>query len=164
MVISVTTQTPQSTAPLIATELRYRLVSQIVKAHGVDPGQAHRIVTGAITFLMACAKNPDMALRPSKAVDIGWHQFILNTRDYAEFCQRVAGRFIHHQPDEFETPGQPAAVLAPTLNAIRVMGFEVDPTVWATGSGDCSQCHGGCTDCGQGPRHQNGDRERPVLV
>jgi hypothetical protein len=28
--------------------------------------------------------------------DPGWHTFVLHTRDYREFCRRVAGRFIDH--------------------------------------------------------------------
>lgn len=36
---------------------------------------------------------------PSDAVDQVWHQHILYTKDYNYFCQRYAGRFIHHSPD-----------------------------------------------------------------
>jgi SAM-dependent methyltransferase len=35
---------------------------------------------------------------PARRGRQGWHAFILHTDDYAEFCQRVAGRFIHHLP------------------------------------------------------------------
>ena len=31
-------------------------------------------------------------------IDDMWHIFILHTRDYAEFCHRYFGRFIHHEP------------------------------------------------------------------
>lgn len=112
-------------------------------------------MTGTVVFLKACADNPGQSLRPSRAVDIGWHEFILNTADYAAFCQHVAGRFIHHQPAEFASSVESAVTLAPTMAAIRAAGFEADPAVWVTASGDCSQCHAGCTDCGQRPQRQN---------
>lgn len=32
------------------------------------------------------------------AVDLMWHTFILFTHDYAEFCQRYCGTFVHHVP------------------------------------------------------------------
>jgi hypothetical protein len=32
-------------------------------------------------------------------VDRLWHVFLTFTRDYAAFCQAVAGRFIHHRPE-----------------------------------------------------------------
>ena len=35
---------------------------------------------------------------PSQAVDEVWHDFILNTRDYAKFCRGAFGRFMHHTP------------------------------------------------------------------
>jgi hypothetical protein len=33
--------------------------------------------------------------QPSKAVDAYWHAFILDTRSYAEWCERTLGRFLH---------------------------------------------------------------------
>jgi hypothetical protein len=35
---------------------------------------------------------------PSKAVDLAWHEFILFTRDYTEFCHQYFGCFVHHVP------------------------------------------------------------------
>lgn len=43
---------------------------------------------------------------PSQAVDEAWHEFILHTRSYQEFCAQVLGRFLHHVPAE--------AMLSPT--------------------------------------------------
>jgi len=37
---------------------------------------------------------------PSQIVDEAWHEFILCTREYTEFCQRAFGRFLHHTPAE----------------------------------------------------------------
>jgi hypothetical protein len=33
------------------------------------------------------------------AVDELWHTFVIFTRDYAAFCETVAGRFLHHVPE-----------------------------------------------------------------
>jgi hypothetical protein len=35
---------------------------------------------------------------PSQVVDDLWHEFILYTRDYEQFCKRAFGRFMHHTP------------------------------------------------------------------
>jgi hypothetical protein len=32
-------------------------------------------------------------------IDLMWHLFLLYTRDYADFCQKYFGEFLHHQPD-----------------------------------------------------------------
>ena len=41
-------------------------------------------------------------LSPSLLVDLAWHEFILFTRYYHEFCLTHYGRFIHHTPSENE--------------------------------------------------------------
>lgn len=38
----------------------------------------------------------------SKSVDFVWHQFILNTKEYAEFCETYFGKFLHHTPSSNE--------------------------------------------------------------
>ena len=35
---------------------------------------------------------------PSKAVDDLWHEFILFTKHYNDFCQQAFGHFLHHTP------------------------------------------------------------------
>ena len=35
---------------------------------------------------------------PSRHVDAAWHRHILFTREYQDFCTRIAGRMIHHRP------------------------------------------------------------------
>jgi len=35
---------------------------------------------------------------PSKVVDVSWHEFILHTKDYHEFCEQVFGYYFHHNP------------------------------------------------------------------
>lgn len=137
----------------VSAELRERLIGQLTREHGVDLIEADRIVTDTVSFLKVCAANTHKQFRPSRRVDIGWHQFILNTNDYAEFCDRMAGGFIHHVPDEFAGPTAEsdagAAMLAPTVDAITSAGLPFHPELWTTGTGKCSQCHAGCTTCGQ---------------
>ena len=37
---------------------------------------------------------------PSQVVDVAWHEFILFTRQYQQFCNKAIGRFLHHTPAE----------------------------------------------------------------
>ena len=47
-------------------------------------------------FLALEAGHP---VSPSRAVDLAWHQHLLDTRSYwQEFCPRVLGRPLHHTP------------------------------------------------------------------
>jgi hypothetical protein len=41
-----------------------------------------------------------MLAMPSQVVDVAWHEFILFTRNYRQFCLRAFGRFLHHTPTE----------------------------------------------------------------
>ncbi|MFJ5984785.1 glycine-rich domain-containing protein [Lentzea sp. NPDC092896] len=141
----------------IPTEVRHRLRLQLATEHSITVGEADRIVTDTISFLLVCAANPHEQFRPSRQVDLGWHQFILNTHDYAGFCDQVAGRFLHHVPDEFTAPVRRATAdaLGPTVEAIKTAGLPFHAELWLTGDGRCSQCHAGCTTCGQGGEDPN---------
>ncbi len=47
---------------------------------------------------LCLAAGSGRALTPSRAVDDAWHEFILCTRSYGEFCARHFGRMVHHHP------------------------------------------------------------------
>ena len=103
----------------------------------------------ALAFLATCAANPGASLGPSGTVDIGWHTFLMYTREYAEFCQRAAGRFIHHAPDDDPSILGTGGGLAATIEAMEAAGYRVDPVVWPTSAEcqqKCNQCHAGCYD------------------
>lgn len=48
-----------------------------------------------IAHLMSGNKFVSM---PSQIADELWHEFILHTREYHEFCKRAFGGFLHHTP------------------------------------------------------------------
>ena len=52
-----------------------------------------------IRFLSLVAHTKEI-LAPALLVDDAWHEFILFTRLYNNFCQEKFGRFIHHTPDD----------------------------------------------------------------
>nr|WP_206303054.1 hypothetical protein [Streptomyces sp. S10(2018)] len=118
---------------LVSDALFGRLTDRIAKEHpDISPDLAARIMDQALAFLGACAAER-RPLRPSGMVDVGWHAFILHTADYAEFCERIAGRFIHHEPDVSGQPPRDGTSLPATVQAIKAAGYEVDPQLWADG-------------------------------
>lgn len=91
--------------PLIPEQLFARLTARIGAEHPDLPdGMPARIMDQALAFLAACAVTTE-PIGPSPTVDIGWHTFILYTQEYADFCQKIAGRFIHHVPDDEQELG-----------------------------------------------------------
>ena len=43
---------------------------------------------------------------PSQVVDDLWHEFILYTKNYEQFCQKAFGRYMHHTPAAVLGAGQ----------------------------------------------------------
>jgi len=134
---------------LVSWDLFDRLVHRIVTDDKLERDMAERIIDQALAFLSACATNTGAALAPSELVDIGWHVFLLHTRDYAAFCDRIAGRFLHHVPTG---PDDPAAggesardTLLRTVAAIEAAGFVIDADLWPRSTAvTCTGCHNGC--------------------
>jgi hypothetical protein len=136
---------------LIPSELHRRLVRRIVVDEKISEDLANRIMDQTLAFLGTCAREHAEPMAPSELVDIGWHTFILHTREYAAFCQGVAGRFLHHVPTEdsdANAPGERAcATLVRTVAAIDAAGFAVDTALWPKANTlACTGCHNGCHD------------------
>lgn len=49
-------------------------------------------------FFLAYLKSGKYISMPSQVVDDLWHEFILYTRHYEQFCRRAFGGFLHHTP------------------------------------------------------------------
>jgi hypothetical protein len=153
--VTITLEHPVGTTDpltLVEPEVAARLVRRITADHpDIDTAIARRIVGQAAAFIAASGQQPGQSLVPSQLVDYGWHAFILHTVDYAAFCQRVVGRFVHHVPtdEDEQMPGGLQAARERTLTAIRTAGYTVDEDLWGDAA-DCNQCHAGCHDSPKG--------------
>ena len=60
-------------------------------------------------FLILKIENPDVGMSPTKSMDEVWHFHILDTKKYAEDCDRMFGTFLHHTPGygPHDSPGRP---------------------------------------------------------
>lgn len=135
---------------LVSEDLFARLVNRISKEHDMSREFAARIMDQALAFLRACGEDRRTSLSPSELVDIGWHTFILYTREYAEFCNRVAGGFIHHLPnDDGEGLGDLREEMARTTKAIGSLGFAVDSDMWLAFKVKCNSGDDGCRSSGE---------------
>jgi hypothetical protein len=65
----------------------------------LDP-KDYQLVTRALRkyFLAHLHSGRKYVSMPSQAVDEVWHDFILNTKAYSQFCGKAFGRFMHHTP------------------------------------------------------------------
>lgn len=63
--------------------------------------QINQIIDNLKSFFLLVLNNKGKQVAmPSQAVDVAWHEFILCTKDYADFCQKAFGKFLHHTPTE----------------------------------------------------------------
>jgi hypothetical protein len=62
---------------------------------------AELVERGLRQFFIACQRsNKRFVAMPSRVVDSMWHEFILHTLAYRQWCELVIGRFIDHVPAE----------------------------------------------------------------
>lgn len=73
-----------------------RIVSRLVAEEGMSVAEATQLFADTLKFL--ALTEGGVKLSPPARIDLGWHNFILHTRDYAEFCHSCFGNFIHHEP------------------------------------------------------------------
>ena len=74
------------------------LFGKLRAACDVDEVGAHAAMTEVLRFMNLCAYAATGPLTPSQRVDDAWHELILCTGYYADFCDRHFGRFVHHDP------------------------------------------------------------------
>jgi hypothetical protein len=56
---------------------------------------------GLRQFFLACHRSRRrFVAMPSRVVDAMWHEFILHTQAYRDWCALALGRFLHHTPSE----------------------------------------------------------------
>jgi hypothetical protein len=62
---------------------------------------AELVERGLRQFFLACLRSKGkFVAMPSRVVDTMWHEFILHTRAYRDWCELLLGRFIDHVPAE----------------------------------------------------------------
>jgi hypothetical protein len=77
--------------------IKYKLVLSEEGPHWPRE-KADRVESEYRKFLILCGEHKDLAIVPSKDVDVFWHNHILDTRKYAADCAELFGFFLHHFP------------------------------------------------------------------
>ncbi len=136
--------------PLVSGKLWNRLVGRIQKDHPeIKKNEAEAIMDAALGFLKLCANHPENRFAPSEKVDIGWHTFLMYTREYHEFCRDLGGNYIHHVPNDDPRVPQERGALGKTVRFMRTNGVTFSPRLWF-GNADCTvDCRDDCSNCSQ---------------
>lgn len=127
----------------VSAEVWEREVTLLLRDHQMVRSLAERILGQAIAYLVTVMENRGrgLGLGAGRLVDVGVHTLILDTRNYAEFCDRHNnGRFLHHVPEIQRK--QDGSVIR-TAKLIEQCGFAVDWELWSTDGADCTPCRPG---------------------
>ena len=77
-------------------------------------------------------------LSPSPAADAFWHDFLMDTRTYSEWCEKHFGYFLHHRPESIDSL-RTRGVIERSRRLFQA--FFITPH-----NGNIATCHG--TNCG----------------
>lgn len=137
----------QTITPL-DVETRRRITRRMMKEHQFSEELANAIFDETLVYMHA-SFNSDLNIGPSALVDIGWHTFILYTREYASYCQRAFGQYLHHNPTDRE--GEEGLPIQATLDFMTANGITYDAELWGLTGFFCDSRGGGGPDqsCGR---------------
>jgi hypothetical protein len=98
---------------------------------GLDEAAARLLWEDTKKFLYLAGTNPGTRMSPTEALDDGWHEFLMYTKQYTGFCQTYFGRFLHHVPDDPMNPpvGRPRVIRTREL-AEEAFGVEALSPNW----------------------------------
>ena len=116
------------------------LRDKIQAALDIDAPMAEVALREVVRFLFLVASDASTSLTPSPRVDLAWHEFILFTKPYREFCDQQLGRFIDHHPGGSDGENRRRYRLA--LHLYWLTFGTPDPVFWGdsfTGA-ECGEC------------------------
>jgi hypothetical protein len=131
--------------PMPAAKSLNRVVDRVARRRSFSSDESDRAGSELVKFLYLCAES-DLPLAPSEVIDDLWHEFILHTQEYAEFCQTTLGAFVHHVPSSTPDPSS----YNRTLERINVRFGMVDERFWPSVGTNCdsdSGCGSKCQSC-----------------
>lgn len=112
-----------------AHDMQMVAARMVKKGLARDATQAEELVTEYLRYMTIVSENQGQIFAPSDAVDEVWHTHLLFTADYAEFCEKVVGTFLHHRPATDRGLMQPC--YHQTVHALHArFGDEINGAYW----------------------------------
>ncbi|MFF5211973.1 glycine-rich domain-containing protein [Streptosporangium sp. NPDC000396] len=112
------------------------VVEKLLKEHIVESAEEGQALFGEVKrylVLVGLSEGEGWKMY-SLRVDDAWHQFILFTRQYIEFCNRFFGRYIPHSPSNAPEPPSQAPIAETSFKLFqdryRVLFGTPLPDVW----------------------------------
>ena len=123
------------------------LYTKVSAACDIEESEVPRSLREVIRFLNLITFSKTI-LTPSPFVDYVWHEFILCTRAYWNFCEGTIGHMIHHHPGG--TKEKNREQYQKTVDLYRQYFGPPDPRFWncpaPTAAGNCGGCEAADSD------------------
>jgi hypothetical protein len=120
-----------------------RLPTEVVREHKIE----------LLRFLSLCATS-DASYGMRGPIDEFWHTFIIFTEKYQNFCEKVAGGFIHHFPIRHTDKGHEQPPVEDSYQRFlkdykAAYGREAPPHIWprplpGPQNTSCNKCGSAC--------------------
>lgn len=124
------------------------LIDRLVEKKGLKRTEAEELYRDLMRFMFLCGTRSEV-LAPSERIDLAWHEFLLFTKQYQEFCSRMFGFFVHHKPrtkkDNPRKSGK--SPIANTLIAAREVFGALSANWDFPQAADCFGCSYKCARC-----------------
>ncbi len=126
-------------------EMPFFLAARVAKVHDLKLEYAEGLVREAKRMIYLCFVSDD-EVAPSTHVDFAWHEMLMFTKFYRDFCWDLGG-FIHHEPTPPESieeylkksskskkkpnvPGDEPTYSQTKKNYEKFFGMKPDPRYW----------------------------------
>ncbi len=120
------------------------LLARLSEKCHLSPNEAAELFEDTKLFLyLASVESDDVS--PPEMIDVCWHEFLLFTKDYSEFCQHFFHEFIHHRPRYLNDVQEEQYPVLSTISSAKAR-FGALSKNWNIQKGaDCTKC-GYCKD------------------
>ncbi len=104
---SLNNQSSQENSASLREILEYRnenVISRFTEKFDVSQEEAVDLFSETLKFIYLGRKSKEGIFINSDLlmIDEMWHNFILFTKDYHEFCRKYFGRYVHHTPTSYQ--------------------------------------------------------------
>lgn len=127
----------------VSPEVWDREITLLMRDNLFDRLYAERLFGQAVAYLVTAMERWGQRLEmcAGRIVDTAVHVFILDTRNYREFCaEHFGGKFLEHIPEiAFKNDGS----VERTAHILADAGFPVDWPLWEADFGKCGPCSPG---------------------
>jgi len=105
------------------------IIQQMIKTYGWNKLYVELVAEEYIKFIIIRSNIPNTS--PSADIDTFWHQHLLNTEHYYNFCLNNFNTFIHHDPEDANDRLAQSVRLQNTIDAYNKIFVSNNYNIWS---------------------------------